>query len=141
MEEERVVWSRVLDQPVHGSQDILLGGLAHGVLLVVGEDDHVLSLVTELFHQVGRHVAHVIDAAVELTALAKVVYAHEQGFSPTVTLRVLKVVALWCAVAKGLGMGRRRARSIVASVVVRIRICGGEIWAERERVSGQTDCS
>ena len=52
VEEERVVGLGVLDEPVHGAQDVLLGRLAHGVLLVVGQSDHVLALVPKGLHQV-----------------------------------------------------------------------------------------
>lgn len=130
MEEKRVVGSSILDQPVHGSQDVLLERLAHGVLLVVGEDDHVLSLVTELLHQVRRHVAHIVDTTPQLAALTKVVDAYEKGFPPAVALRVLEVVA-WGFRAERQGLLRWRARSIVVAVKVRVRICGGDICAKR----------
>lgn len=45
--EERVVRLGILDQPVHGSNDIILGWNAHGILLVVGENDHILATITE----------------------------------------------------------------------------------------------
>lgn len=48
MEKQRIVGAGVLDKPVHGAQDVLLGRLTHGVLLVVGENDHIFSLVTEV---------------------------------------------------------------------------------------------
>lgn len=63
MEKERVVALRILDQPVHRSEEILLRRLAHGILLVVGQDDHVFSLVTEVFDEVARHVPDIVDAA------------------------------------------------------------------------------
>jgi hypothetical protein len=47
MEEEGVVGLGVLDQPVHGPDDIILGGDAHGVALVVGKDDHILAVIPE----------------------------------------------------------------------------------------------
>lgn len=52
VEEERVVGLSVLNEPVHGAQDVLLSRLAHGILLVVGQSDHVLALVTKGLHQV-----------------------------------------------------------------------------------------
>ena len=36
VKEERIIRSGILDQPMHGSQDVLFGGLTHGVLLVIG---------------------------------------------------------------------------------------------------------
>lgn len=63
MEKERVVAPRILDQPMHRSEEILLRRLAHGVLLVVGQDDHVFSLIPEVFDEVARHIPHIVDAA------------------------------------------------------------------------------
>jgi hypothetical protein len=113
VEEEGVVGPGVLDEPMHGPQDVLLGGLAHGVLLVVGKDNHVLALVTKMLDQIRRHVPDIIDASSQLAALAKVVDADEQSFSPAGTHAILKGVVLRGSVAKGLGAGRRRDRSIV----------------------------
>lgn len=112
MEEERVVRARVLDQPVHGPQYVLLGWLAHGILLVVREDDHILALVPKLLDQVGRHIPDVVDASPQLAALAKVIDADQQGFPPAVALRVLEGVALRVAIAEGLGR-RGRLRRVV----------------------------
>lgn len=107
MEEERVVRTGVFDQPVHGPQYILLCGLAHGVLLIVGENDHVLAFVAKLLDQVGRHVPDVVDAPPQLAALAKIVDADQQGLPPAVALRILEGVSLGVAIAEGL---RRRGR-------------------------------
>lgn len=94
---------------MHRPQYILLGRLAHGVLLVVGEDDHVLALVAKMLGQVGGHVADIIDAAAQLAALAKVVDADQQGFPLAGALRVLEGVVLGMAVAEALrGRGWRR---------------------------------
>lgn len=60
---------------MHGPQDVLLGGLAHRVLLVIGENNHIFALVVEVLDEVGRHVPNIVDAAPELTALAEVVDA------------------------------------------------------------------
>lgn len=97
---------------MHGSQYVLLRGLAHWVLLVVGEDDHVLALVAKLLDQVGRHVPDVVDAPPQLASLAKVVDADQQGLPPAVALRVLEGVALGMAIAEGLG-GRGRLGRVV----------------------------
>ena len=48
MKEERVVGSRILHQPMHGSQDVLLRRLTHGILLIIGQEHHVLSLVAKM---------------------------------------------------------------------------------------------
>jgi hypothetical protein len=90
VEEERVVWTSVLDEPVHGPQDILLSGLAHGVLLVIRENDHVLALVAKVLDEVCRHVPDVVDTPPELAALVEVVDADQQGFPAPRALRVLE---------------------------------------------------
>lgn len=104
MEEQGVVGPGVLDQPVHGAQDVLLGGLTHGVLLIVRQDDHVLPLVAEMLDEVGRHVPYVVDAAAELAALAKVVDADEQRFPSARAVGVSKSIALGRALPKVLGL-------------------------------------
>lgn len=112
VEKERVIWLRVLDQPVHRPKDILLGRLAHGVLLIIRQDNHVLSPVAVVLDQVSGHVAHVIDAATELTTLAKVVDAHQQRLPPARAVGVLKRVSGGCTLTKVLRGRRRRGRSI-----------------------------
>lgn len=92
VEEERVVGPGVLDEPVHGAQDVLLGGLGHGVLLIVCENNHVFAAVAKVLREVRCHVAHVVDAAAQLAALAKVVDADEQGLAAAGALRVLERV-------------------------------------------------
>lgn len=104
---------------MHGAQDVLLGRLAHGVLLVVGEQDHVLPLVAKVLDQVRGHVAHVIDAAPQLASLAKVVDADEQGLTAAVTLRVLERIVGGGAGAKVLWGGRGWARGMA---VIRVRV-------------------
>ena len=114
MEEQRVVRLRIFDQPVHGAQDVRLGRLAHGVLLVVGQDDHVLARVAEVLVEVGAHVLDVVDAAAQLAALAEVVDADEQRLAPARAAAVLEAVALRRALAEGLhGLRRGRGRAVV----------------------------
>lgn len=48
MEEEGVIGLGTLDEPMHGAQNVLLSGLAHLILLVVGEYDHVFPPVAKL---------------------------------------------------------------------------------------------
>lgn len=101
---------------MHCPEDISLCRLAHGVLLVICQEHHVLSLVVEMAVQIGAHVLHVVDAATELSALAKVVDADEQGFPATVASRVLERVAVRRAVAESLRGGwwwRRTTRAVV----------------------------
>ena len=121
MEEERVVRSRVLDKPMHSPQYVLLGGLAHGILLVIGEKDHIFALVVEILDEVGRHVPDIIDTASKLAALAEVVDADKQGFPSTGTGAVLEGVILRGAMAEILRTRWRRRRSVHVAMVVRIR--------------------
>jgi hypothetical protein len=88
---------------MHSSQDVLLRRLAHGVLLVVRQDDHVLSLVPKVLDQVRRHVPDVVDASSELTALTKVINADQKGFPPARASRVLKGIGM-----RGAGAERLR---------------------------------
>lgn len=53
MEKERVVWSGVLHKPMHCPDDVCLGGMRHGVLLVIRQSHHILSLIAEMLVQVG----------------------------------------------------------------------------------------
>lgn len=100
MQEEGIVGLGVLDEPLHGTDDVGLGGLVVGVLLVVGEQDHVLALVIVLVDQEGRQVLDVVDAAAQLALLPKVVDADQQGLATPVALRVLECVSLGRAVAE-----------------------------------------
>lgn len=130
MEEERIVWPRVLDEPVHRPQDVLLRRLAHRVLLVVCEDDHVFPLIAVVLDKVPRHVPDVVDASPELTALAKVVDAYEEGFTATRTLGVLESVTLRSALAEMLGGGRGGRGGMMVSLGVSVRV-------RRRRTCGQ----
>lgn len=109
---------------MHSAQDVLLGRLAHGVLLVVGEQDHVLPLVAKVLDQVRGHVAHVIDAASQLAALAEVVDADEQGLPAAVALRVLEGIVGGGTGAKVLWGGWGWARSMA------VRIRGRSVCVE-----------
>lgn len=62
---------------MHRSEDILLCGLGHGVLLVIGQDDHILSLVVEKAVQVCRQILDIVDTSSQLSPLAKVVDPNE----------------------------------------------------------------
>ena len=109
---------------MHRTQNIGLGRLAHGILLIVGQDDHVLPRIAEIAIEVCRHVLDVIDAPAELPSLTKVVDADEKGFAPPRAVGILKAVALRGAVAEGLhGLGRWR-RGIGVSLDVGVGIDG-----------------
>ena len=63
VEEEGVVGAGVFDEPVHGAEEVGFGGLGHGVLLVVGQDDHIFAGIAEVLVEVCGHVLDVVDAA------------------------------------------------------------------------------
>ena len=73
MEEQRIVGLGILDEPMHGTQDILLCRLAHGVLLIVCQDYHVLTGIPKVLVQIRAHVLDVIDTSSELSPLAEIV--------------------------------------------------------------------
>lgn len=100
VEEERIVGLGVLDQPLHRAQDIVFGGLQDGVGLVVGQDDHVLTLVVVAVHQERRDILDIVDAALELVGGAKVVDADQQGLALSGALTVLEGIICGCAVAE-----------------------------------------
>lgn len=107
MEEQRVIGTRILDQPVHSPKNVCLGRLAHRVLLVIGQEDHVLASVAEVLVQVGRHVLHIVDTSAQLTFLSEVIDTNQQGLSLTRTAGVLEAVALGSAVTEGDGIAGR----------------------------------
>lgn len=127
VKEERVVWLGILDQPVHGAQDVGLGRLAHGVLLVVGQEHHILALVAKELVQIGAHVLDVVDAAAQLPALAKVVDANQQRLAAAVAGRVLERVAVGGAVAKVLGACGRGRWSLVVALGPLVVVDGGYV--------------
>ena len=110
VEEERIVRFCIFHQPVHSAQDVRFRGLTHRVLLVVGQDDHVFSGIAKVAIEVCGHVLDVVDAASELTSLAKVVDANKKCLASTGAIRVLKGIALGSAVAEALHRLRRWSR-------------------------------
>lgn len=100
MQEERIVWLRPVDQPVHGTQDVLLGRLQHLVRLVVRQDNHVLPLVVVVLDQEVGHIVGVVDAAVERSALPDVVDTDYQRLPLSGTVTVLESISLRRAVAE-----------------------------------------
>lgn len=121
VEEERIVWLRILDKPVHSTQDVGLGWLAHGVLLVIGQNDHVLACIAEVLIQVCRHVLHIVDAPAQLTLLSEIVDTNQQRLPLTGTARVLEVVALRSAMSERDRGTRRRRRPVARGRTVCIR--------------------
>ncbi len=127
MQEQGVVGLGALDEPLHGADDVGLGGLHDGVLRVVGQDDHVLALVVVVFAEEVGHVVDVVDAAAQLALLAKVVDADEQRLALTRAVGVLERVALGRTVAELLRRrrGRRAGLGVVAVLAALHRVAVG----------------
>jgi len=122
VEEEGIVWTGILNKPMHSPENVLLSRLAHGVLLVVCEDNHVLALIAKVFDEVCRHVPDIIDATPKLTALAKVVYSNQQRFPPPSALRVLESISLRRTISEMLGSLGWWRGCIVIPVYVGVRV-------------------
>lgn len=52
MEKQRIVWPRILDEPMHTPQDVGLCRLAQRVSLVFCEGHHVLWRVAEILDEI-----------------------------------------------------------------------------------------
>jgi hypothetical protein len=112
VEEERIVGLGALDKPVHRTQNVLLGRLAHRVLLVIGEYDHVFSPIAKVLHEVGCHVANVVDTSPQLAPLTEVVDTNKKPLPSASAVGVPEGVAVGGAVAKLLGPRGRRRRAV-----------------------------
>lgn len=86
MEKQRIVWLCILHQPVHRSQDVLLRRLTHWILLVIGENHHILTSIPEVLVQVGRHVLDIVDASSQLPSLTKVVDSNQKSLPSAATV-------------------------------------------------------
>ena len=107
---------------MHSSQDILLGWLTHRILLIIGQDDHVLSRVAKVAIEIGRHVLDIIDTSPQLTSLSKVVDTDKQRLSTPCAIRVRKAVPLRSTRAEMVHALRRRRRSVRIPLIVCIRV-------------------
>lgn len=128
MKEQRIIRSRILNQPMHSAQNILLRRLAHRVLQIIRQDDHVLTLIPKVLKQVRRHVLDVVDAPAQLPALPEVVDPDQQRLAPPRAVRVLEVVVLRRAVAKSLGSAGGRGGRLVVTVHVGVGVDRWETW-------------
>lgn len=108
---------------MHRPQDIRFRRLTHGILLVVGKDNHVLPRIAKVLVQVCRHVLHIVDAATELTLLAEVVDSDQEGLSLPGAARVLEIIALRGTVTECDGSTWRRRGSTMAALMVGVLIC------------------
>lgn len=109
---------------MHGPKDICLRRLAHGVLLVVGQNDHVFPGVAEVLVQVRGHVPHIVYATAQLPLLTKVIDPDQESLLLAGTIRVLEAISLRRAITKRDGVGRRGRGGVRVPVIVRVLIRG-----------------
>ncbi len=114
MNKKRVVRLRFMHQPLHGTDNIRLRWHTLRVLLVVGQNHHVLSAIALPLVQERRHVRHIIDTPLQLVRLPKVVDPNQQSLPTTGTGRVLELVVRWRAASEMLGAHGRTGRDIGA---------------------------
>ena len=131
MEEQRVIRLCILDQPVHRTQNVGLGRLAHRILLVIGEYHHVLPTVAKSLDQILRHVLHIVDTAAQLSFLSKVVNSNQQRLALAGTFRILEAIPLGRAGAEG-DCAAWRGRGPAA-----VRLRGSCTWSEPSYHRGQ----
>ena len=93
VDEERIVWLSISDEPMHGTQDVGLGRYTHGILLIVRQNDHILAAIPVSLMQEGGHVGYIVDTTVQFVGLTKIVDPDEQRLSAPSTCRVLKLIA------------------------------------------------
>ena len=118
---------------MHCPQYVGLCRLAHGILLVIGQEYHVLSLVIEMAVKICAHVLYVVDATTKLSTLTKVVDADEESFPASVASRILERVAIWRTVTEALWCGRGRGRAAGAVVLLLCCIAVSQRVRRRER--------
>lgn len=119
MKEESIVGLGVLDQPAESADDVFASGNHDRILLVISQDDHVLSLVVVALHQEGRDVVYIVDTSTQLAFLAKIVDTDEKRLATTGTSGVLESVAFGGTVAELLrNIGGRWSGSSVLGMVV-----------------------
>lgn len=121
MEEQRIVRLSILHEPMHGSQDVLLGGLTLGVLLVVHQSHHVARVVAESLLQEPRHVLDIVDAAAQLSPLTDVIDADKQRLALPRAVTVRKRI-VETRNAEAVLAGRRRVGSAGNVVLVGILV-------------------
>ena len=87
--------------------------------MIIGQNDHVLSLVAIPLNKEGRHVVYIVDAASKLSLLVEVVDANQKSLATTGTVGILESIAFGSSVTELLGRRWRRwTGSSVLSIVV-----------------------
>jgi len=122
MEEQRIVGLRIFHQPMHCSKNVCFRGLAHRILLVIRQKDHIFSRVPKISIQVCRHILHIIDASSKLTFLTEVIDTNQKRFPFPGASGVLKIVSLRCARTETLGALGGRRWGVVVALDVRVVI-------------------
>lgn len=113
MNKQGIIRHGIPHQPLHRTQDIGLGRDTHGILLIIGENDHIPPTIAKLLMKKDRHVSDIVDAAMQLVGLAEVVDANEEGTTAAGAGRVAEVVVGGGTLAEvlgTLGRGRREIR-------------------------------
>lgn len=124
MEEERIIRSRVFDQPVHRTKYVLLRRLTHRILLVISQDDHIFPLVVEIVIEIRRHVPNIIDTASQLSPLTKVVDSNQKGLAFAIARGILKRVFRRRSATELLHALGRRRRGIRVAMHIGVRVHG-----------------
>jgi hypothetical protein len=110
VKEESVIRLSILHEPTHSADDVLSGRNHDWILLIISQQNHVLSLVAIALYQESGNVVYIVDTSSQLSFLVKVVDADEKCLATTGTSGVLESVAFGGSVAELLGCsGRRRS--------------------------------
>lgn len=93
MNKQRIIWHRILDQPMHRPNNIRLRRLTQRIILIIRQNHHILPTIAVNIVEENRHLSHVVDASFQLVGLTKVVDANQQRFSLSGAIGVLELVA------------------------------------------------
>lgn len=105
MKEQSIVGLGISNKPLHSLDDVLLCRAHNGVLLVVGQENHVFPLVAiALDEEVGK-VLDIVDTSAQFAFFANVVDSDQQSLAFTRAVGVLEGIAIGCAVAELLRSG------------------------------------
>lgn len=122
MEEKRIIRLSILDEPVHGTKNVCLCRLAHRVLLIIREKNHIFTGISKVLVEVCRHVLNIIDTSSQLALLTEIVNSNQQCLSLSRTTRVLEVVTLRGAMTER-DRSRGRSRWATTATLGRVVVC------------------
>lgn len=110
VKEESIIGLSVRHKPTHSPNDVLSGRNHDWILLIIGQQNHVLSLVAIALYQESRNIVYVVDTSSQLAFLVKVVDADEKCLATTSTSGVLESIAFGGSMTELLGhRGGRRS--------------------------------